>query len=157
MSRRWRCAVIGTGTVGEWHMRAIPNVAGCELAAVCDLKDPNARRALDKNSVRVPVYTTAAEMYEKEKLDAVHICTPSGNHRGPAMEAMQRGLCVVVEKPMEIQPERIDEMDATAKKQGVRLAGIFQNRWSGANQAIKKAMDEGRFGRLAWAGSFTPW
>jgi UDP-N-acetyl-2-amino-2-deoxyglucuronate dehydrogenase len=143
--------------VGEWHVRAIPKIAGCELAAVCDLQDPNARRALDKNSLQVPVYTNAAEMYDKAKLDAVHICTPSGNHQGPATEAMRRGLCVIVEKPMEIRPERIDEMGATAKKHGVRLAGIFQNRWSPANQAIKRAMVEGRFGKLAWAGSFTPW
>jgi UDP-N-acetyl-2-amino-2-deoxyglucuronate dehydrogenase len=158
MARIWRCAVIGTGTVGEWHVRVLPKIPGCELAAICDLAEPNARRALDKNKLgNVPVYTDAAEMYRKEKIDSVHICTPSGEHQGPAAIAMEHGKHVVVEKPMEIVPERIDQMVATAKKCGVRVAGIFQNRWSPANRAIKQAMDEGRFGKLSWAGSFTPW
>jgi len=157
MSRQWRCAVIGTGMVGEWHVRAIPKIAGCELVAICDVHDPNARRALDKNNTSVPIYNDVMEMYKKEKIDAVHICTPSGNHQEPAALAMQHGKCVIVEKPMEIYPDRIDAMVETAKKNGVHVAGIFQNRWHPANQAIKRAMDEGRFGKLAWAGSITPW
>jgi predicted dehydrogenase len=76
---------------------------------------------------------------------------------GPAMLAMKHGKYVIVEKPMEIQTERIDRMTEEAKKQGVKLAGIFQNRWNEANQAIRQARIDGRFGRLSWAGSFTPW
>jgi UDP-N-acetyl-2-amino-2-deoxyglucuronate dehydrogenase len=158
MLRQWRCAVVGTGVVGEWHVRTIPKVAGCELVAVCDVAEPNAKRALDKNNLgQVPLYTDAAEMYRKEKIDAVHICTPSGDHQDPAATAMELGKHVIVEKPMEIYPDRIDAMVETARKNGVHLAGIFQNRWHPANRAIKKAMEEGRFGKLAWAGSFTPW
>jgi len=158
MPRQWRCAVVGTGMVGEWHVKTLPKIPGCELVAICDFHETNGQKALAKNNLdSVPIYTNAEEMYRKEKIDAVHVCTPSGDHQGPAMMAMQRGKFVVVEKPMEIHPGRIDEMVETAKKNGVRLAGIFQNRWSPANQAIKKAVEEGRFGRLAWAGSFTPW
>jgi predicted dehydrogenase len=158
MARQWRCAVIGTGTVGEWHVKTLPKIAGCTLVAVCDTAEPNARRALTKNELGdIPIYTDAREMYKREKIDAVHVCTPSGDHQGPATAAMEEGKCVIVEKPMEIKPRRIDAMNAAAKKNGVRLAGIFQNRWHPANQAIKAAMVEGRFGKLAWAGSFTPW
>jgi UDP-N-acetyl-2-amino-2-deoxyglucuronate dehydrogenase len=158
MDRQWRCAVVGTGTVGEWHVRVLPKIPGCQLVAVCDTSEPNAARALDKNKLgSVPLYTDAKQMYLKEKIDAVHVCTPSGDHQGPATHAMQEGKHVVVEKPMEIHPERIDQMIETAKKHGVRLAGIFQNRWNPANRAIKSAMDEGRFGKLAWAGAITPW
>jgi len=158
MTRQWRCAVIGTGTVGEWHVKTLPKLPGCTLVAVCDVKEPNAKKALDKNKLDgVPVYTDVREMYRKEKIDAVHVCTPSGHHQEPVTLAMEEGKNVIVEKPMEIYPERIDQMVEASKKLGVRLAGIFQNRWSPANRAIKQAMDEGRFGKLAWAGSFTPW
>src|ERR1700728_2322578 len=117
MARQWRCAVVGTGVVGEWHVRTIPKVAGCELVAGCDVTEPNAKRALDKNKLgSVPLYTNPLEMYEKEKIDAVHICTPSGDHLGPSMMAMERGKSVVVEKPMEIQTDRIDQMNVEAKK-----------------------------------------
>jgi predicted dehydrogenase len=113
--------------------------------------------ALAKNKLEAPVYTDIAEMYRKEKIDAVHICTPSGDHKGPAIDAMEQGKFVVVEKPMEIEPQRIDQMIEAAKKHGVKLAGIFQNRWNEANRAIRDAIAQGRFGRIAWAGSFTPW
>jgi predicted dehydrogenase len=71
--------------------------------------------------------------------------------------AIESGRNVIVEKPIEIKLDRIDRMIETAKKHNVKLAGIFQNRWNSANRTIKDAVDEGRFGRLAWAGCFTPW
>ena len=157
MSRNFRVAVIGTGTVGEWHVRTIPKLPNCQLVAVCDLENTKGREAIDKNKMNVPIYTDAAEMYRKEQIDAVHICTPSGDHQGPATAAMEQGKYVIVEKPMEIQTDRIDQMVDTAKKYNVKLAGIFQNRWNEANRAIRDAVQQNRFGRIAWAGSFTPW
>jgi UDP-N-acetyl-2-amino-2-deoxyglucuronate dehydrogenase len=157
MSRTWRCAVVGTGTVGEWHVRTLPKLPNCQLVAVCDLETAKGRKALEKSNLTAPVYTSMEEMFRKEQIDVTHICTPSGEHMGPAMLAMREGKHVVVEKPMEIHPDRIDEMVEASKKYGVKLAGIFQNRWNDANRAIRDARIAGRFGRLAWAGSFTPW
>jgi predicted dehydrogenase len=126
--------------------------------AVCDVVPEQAKKALEKhNRIGLPIYTDATEMLKKEKLDAVHVCTPSGDHQGPAELAMNHGKYVVTEKPMEIHLDRIDHMVEVAKKNGVKLAGIFQNRWNPANRAIRQAVQDGRFGRIAWAGSFTPW
>jgi UDP-N-acetyl-2-amino-2-deoxyglucuronate dehydrogenase len=157
MSRTWRIAVVGTGVVGELHVRSMMKLPNCRLVSVCDLETDKGRKALDKNKLSVPVYTDLQEMLRKEKLDSVHVCTPSGDHKGPVITALEHGLNVLVEKPMEIQPERIDEMIAVAKKKGVKLAGIFQNRWNDANRALRQAVQEGRFGKIAWAGVFTPW
>ena len=157
MAREWRCAVVGTGTVGEWHVRTLANLPGCKLVAVCDVKEARLKAAVEKNGIAATHYTDALELYRREQIDAVHICTPSGDHMGPAITAMQHGKYVVVEKPMEIHLDRIDKMVEASEKYKVRLAGIFQNRWNEANLAIKQAVDAGRFGRLAWAGSFTPW
>jgi UDP-N-acetyl-2-amino-2-deoxyglucuronate dehydrogenase len=157
MSRQWRYAVIGTGVVGEMHVRSMKKLGDCHLAAVCDLESEKGRKALDKNSVTCPIYTNLEEMLGKEKLDSVHVCTPSGDHKGPAITAMKAGANVLVEKPMEILPERIDEMVDAAKKHGVKLAGIFQNRWNEANIALRNAVQQERFGKISWAGVFTPW
>ena len=63
MARQWRCAVVGTGMVGEWHVRTIPNLAGAKLVAVCDVAPERAKGALAKNRVEgVPIYTDQAEM-----------------------------------------------------------------------------------------------
>jgi UDP-N-acetyl-2-amino-2-deoxyglucuronate dehydrogenase len=157
MSRQWRIAIIGTGVVGELHMRSMQKLPHLRLAAVCDIDIHKGRKALDQTALSVPIYTDLREMLRKEKLDSVHVCTPSGDHQGPAILAMEHGLNVVVEKPMEILPQRVDEIIETAKKRGVKLAGIFQNRWNDANRILRDAVRENRFGKIAWAGIFTPW
>jgi predicted dehydrogenase len=156
MAKQWRCAVIGTGVIGTMHVGMLSKMPNCQLVSVCDIDMNQGRKALDKHKLSVPIYTDLTEMLRKEKLDAVHVCTPSGDHKDPSIAAMRRGLNVICEKPMEILPERVDEMIEASKKQGVKLAGIFQYRWSEANVAIRDAIKQGRFGRLAWAGAFTP-
>jgi predicted dehydrogenase len=158
MAKTWRCAVVGTGVVGEWHVRLIPQLPNAQLVALCDLKPEKAKAALEKNKLaEVPIYSDLSEMLKKEQIDVVHVCTPSGEHMTAAMTAMEAGKNVISEKPLEIHLDRIDRMIETAKKCNVRLAGIFQNRWNPANRALKQAAVEGRYGRIAWAGCFTPW
>lgn len=158
MARQWRCAVVGTGVVGEWHVRTIPTVPSAKLVAVCDADPSKTAAALEKNKFTgIPQYTDVRQMLDKEQLDVVHVCTPSGAHLEPSLAAIEAGKNVVLEKPLEIHTDRIDQMIEAANKHGVRIAGIFQNRWNEANRALKAAADEGRFGRIAWAGSFTPW
>jgi predicted dehydrogenase len=158
MSRKWNVAVVGTGVVGEWHVRIVPKLPNCSLVAVCDIVPEKARAALDKHKVTgVPIYSDLRDMLRKEKIDVVHVCTPSGAHFDPVMAAFEAGKNVICEKPLEIELGRIDHMIAAARSAGVRIAGVFQNRWNDANRAIKSAAEEGRFGKLAWAGCFTPW
>ena len=159
MSRHWKAAVVGTGVVGEWHVRTIPKLPDCTLVAVCDVKPEKAGKALEKNGLTgVPIYSDVGEvLHNHPELDVVHVCTPSGDHYTPVVACLEAGKNVICEKPLEIQLDRIDRMIETSRRTGSRLAAIFQNRWNEANRAIKGAMDEGRFGRLAWAGSFTPW
>jgi UDP-N-acetyl-2-amino-2-deoxyglucuronate dehydrogenase len=157
MPRTWRYAIVGTGVVGELHIRSLASVPECQLVAVCDLETFKGKSALDKNKITVPIYTDLKEMLTREKLDSVHICTPSGDHMNPTITAMQHGVNVIVEKPMEILPDRIDAMYAASKKHNVKLAGIFQNRWNDANRVIHHAVQQNRFGRVSWVGVFTPW
>lgn len=156
--KTWRSAVVGTNVVGVTHIRAITAAPMCELAAVCDLVPARARAALDQlNLPGVPVYESITEMLRQQKLDVVHICTPSGAHLETALESIRAGVNVICEKPLEVNLDRCDQMLEAAQKQGVRVGGIFQYRWNEANAAIHRAAQEGRFGRIAWAGSFTPW
>lgn len=158
MSRQWRCAVIGANTVGQTHIRVIPRLGNATLVAVCDTRPSNAQAALEKaGQSGVPVYERAAEMMAREQIDVLVVATPSGLHGEHCLLAIDRGVHVICEKPLEIALDRIDHVIEAAGKRGVRLATIYQNRWNEANRAIKHAADEGRFGRVAWAGCFTPW
>ena len=93
MSRQWRYAIIGTGVVGELHIRSMAKVPNCHLVAVCDLESQKGRGALDKNKVTVPIYTDLAEMLRKEKLDSAH---PRVVLRDTFRQCAIGAICVVV-------------------------------------------------------------
>jgi predicted dehydrogenase len=146
--------------VGSTHVRVIPQMKSARLVALCDHHQDRATDALRKAEVPagdVKVFREMDEMLRSVDVDVVHLATPSGTHRDIAAAAMAAGKHVICEKPLEIKVERVDAMIEASKKYGVRLAGIFQNRWNEANRALKAAADEGRFGTVSWAGCFTPW
>jgi UDP-N-acetyl-2-amino-2-deoxyglucuronate dehydrogenase len=158
VARQWRCAVVGTGMVGSTHVKVLPSIAAAKMVAVCDHKPENAQNALKKAEVSgVPIYSDLGEMLRREKIDVIHLATPSGAHMEPALVAIEAGVNVICEKPLEISLERADRIIAAAKAKNVRVAGIFQNRWKPENRALRQAAEEGRFGKVAWAGAFTPW
>jgi predicted dehydrogenase len=96
-------------------------------------------------------------LLRKEQIDVVHIATPSGVHMEPALEAIEAGVNVICEKPLEITLDRADRIIEAAAKKNVKVACIFQNRWKPENRAIRQAAEQNRFGKVTWAGSFTPW
>src|SRR4051794_32811406 len=115
MAKQWRCAVLGAGGGGEWDVRVITQLPKTTLGAVCDVSGDNAKKAFDKNNLSgIPVYKDLATMLKSEKLDVVHICTPSGFHLEPALAVLNAGVNVISEKPLEIALDRIDKMIETA-------------------------------------------
>jgi predicted dehydrogenase len=158
MVKQWRAAVIGTSTVGHTHVKVLSQLENTKLVAVCDLNPERAKAALERHGISgVPIYTDQAEMHAKHELDVVNIATPSGFHLQSALTAFERRCNVIVEKPLEIRLDHIDQMIDAARRNGARLAYISQNRWQEANRALHDAAAEGRFGRVAYAACFTPW
>jgi len=89
--------------------------------------------------------------------DVLHVCTPSGAHLEPTVAAAERGVDVLCEKPLEITTERIDEMVAAAEAAGIRLGGIFNQRFNPVVRQLHEAASEGRFDELAVANAYVPW
>jgi predicted dehydrogenase len=90
-------------------------------------------------------------------LDIVTICTPSGFHLEPALEVAEARKHLIVEKPLEITLERCDKIIDACQKNNVKLAGIFQSRFSDVARVIKKTLDEGRFGKLVLGDAYVKW
>src|SRR5688572_15840266 len=137
MSKRWRCAVVGVNTVGKTHVHVLSHLPNTELVALCDVHPDRAQSALERADISpgsVRIYTSQSEMHAREDLDVVTVATPSGDHLPPTMLAMDAGAHVIVEKPVEIQLDRIDRMNARAAELGRRLAYISQNRWNDAHR-----------------------
>jgi predicted dehydrogenase len=96
-------------------------------------------------------------MLDREKLEVVNICTPSGDHREHACQVMRSGRHVIVEKPIEITLPAIDEMLRVQREMGVKLAVISQHRFDPATQQVHKLLEEQAFGRLVLGNMLVPW
>ena len=158
MAKTWKHAVVGCGVIGEWHLAVLDYLSQCQPVAACDVDPAAAAACLQKAGVDLPPYATLGGLLDAHPdVEVVHVCTPSGDHHPVALEAMRRGKHVICEKPLDITLDKIDLMNSAADQNGVRLAGIFQNRYRGEMTALRKASEEKRFGTLAFAGCYTPW
>lgn len=155
MTEKIRFGLVGCGVIGPMHAEAITSLPDAELSAVADLVIERAQRLAAKYGARA--YPDMDEMLAREQLDVVTICTPSGMHGEHACRAMCAGCHVIVEKPMEIRLEAIDEMLRVQQEHSVKLAVISQHRFDPAAQQVRALIDEGAFGRLVLGHAQIPW
>ena len=150
-----RIAIIGIGAVAEKHAAAIAEIERAELVAASCRTEEKGRRFAERHGCRW--YADPAGMLDAERPDAVTVCTPSGAHFEPVALAAKRGVHVLCEKPLEITTRRVDRMREAAEEAGIRLGGIFPQRYNPACEAVHAAAREGRFGSLAQTSAYVPW
>lgn len=148
--------IIGCGRIAYKHAEAIKNNEKANLLYVCDIIE---ERAVDyKNKYGAEEYfTDYYEMLKRSDLDAVNICTPSGIHAEMGIAAANAGKHVIVEKPMALSLKDADELINACDENGVKLAVCFQNRFNPPVQKLRKALEEGRFGKLTHASAVVRW
>ena len=140
--------ILGCGTIGAVHAKAIIETEGAKLISVCDSdKERRERYSADFSAKPVQDYE---EMLRDPEIDAVSICTPSGMHKDQAIAALRHGKHVILEKPMALTAEDAKEVCYEAKKSGKQLSIVFQMRFEKDIQYIKKVIDEGLLGRLTF-------
>lgn len=147
--------IIGTGMISGFHAKAIQDMTGGELVGAAGRCIEKAEAFSAEHGIRA--FASVEEMLAQDTIDIVTIATASGAHFEPAMAAIEAGKHVVVEKPLEITVDRIDQMTAAAKAQGVSLSAILNRRFHPAMEAFKQALDEERFGRLTSASAYVKW
>lgn len=156
MMNNIKFGLIGCGRISAKHFEAIAQIENAEIISCCDIIEKKAREASEKYNVKT-YYKNYKKMLATEKLDAVLICTPSGLHPQMGIEAANRKIHVVTEKPMAITLESADELVNTCDLNEVELFVVKQNRLNPSIQLLKKAIDKGRFGRLFSANATVRW
>jgi predicted dehydrogenase len=150
-------AIVGCGMIAGFHARALAEVSGARLVGLVSRNPANAKRLVDSLGLTCEIYTDLTPALARVDLDAVIVTTPSGAHMEPALLAAQAGKHVVVEKPLEITLDRCDRIIEACERNRVQLCTIFPSRFGPANQALKAAVDKGRFGRLTLAETTCKW
>jgi UDP-N-acetyl-2-amino-2-deoxyglucuronate dehydrogenase len=158
MTRPLGFAIVGCGMIARFHARALREVSGTRVVALVSRQHGNAEKVLaETNTPRCEIYSDLDSALSQPDLDVVIITTPSGNHLEPAVAAARAGKHVVVEKPLEITPERCDAIIDACGQAGVKLCTIFPSRFADANMELKKAVEAGRFGKLTLGETTCKW
>ena len=152
-------ALIGCGRISINHLIAAHNNT-LEVVGLCDIQRQHIDTLIKKCNFDVssfPVFDDYNEMIVETKPDVVAIATESGKHAKIAIDCLKRGINVIVEKPMAMSIDDAQKMIDEAKKHGVKICVCHQNRFNNAVIATKRALNEGRFGKLSHASICVRW
>ena len=147
IDRKIKVGLVGCGRISKNHFNAIARLSNdFELTAICDNQTSALQRATSEH--KVPGYSDVLTMFEKEKLDLVTLCTPSGFHAQHAILAAKNNINIISEKPMATNYHDGLDMVNACDKAKVRLFVVKQNRLNTTLQLLKRAVDEKRFGQI---------
>lgn len=149
--------VLGLG-IGKTHVTSALKAEGCKFVAICDSDEEVLNKVGDDNGIDPSNrYTRFEDMLQRSDIELMSICTPSGVHMEHSVQALRAGKHVLVEKPIEIQLDRIDEMNRVAEEENRYLGCVFQNRLSPGNRKIKETIESGRMGKLITCNFHLKW
>ena len=141
-----RFAIIGCGRIAERH--AIHIHAYGQLVAVCDVVQTKAIAIATKYEA-VCFFQPEELLSAKLEIDVIVICTPNGLHAQHAIQALNKGFHVLVEKPMALSKMDCERMIDSANKSGKQLFTVVQNRFNPPVMAVKKALTQNAFEKIS--------
>ncbi len=151
-----RFGIVGAGAISGAHVRALRSLADkAECIAVADIR-PEAAQTL-AGAVGAKAYDSLEAMLAAEWLDVVDLCTPPDVHASGAVKAMRAGCDVIVEKPADVSVAATDRIIAAARETGRKATVVSQHRFDPATLVVKKAIDDGRLGKLTRVAAQVRW
>lgn len=154
-------ALIGCGRISTNHIAAAVR-NGFDIVAVCDILPEKMEELLAKHDLAVDAsiarYADYREMLaEHPELELVSVATESGKHAAIALDCIDAGVNVIIEKPMAMSMADADEIIRRSEERGVLVSACHQNRFNVAVQKTRAALEAGRFGRLSHGSIHVRW
>lgn len=151
-------ALIGCGRISVNHIAAA-QANKLEIVAVSDVlpEKMDEKKAKFGLGVGTKSYINYKEMLAEKKPELVAICTESGEHARIALDCIDAGCHVIIEKPIALSLDDADAIIRCAKERGVKVCTSHQNRFNKAIQKIREALEEGRFGKMFYGTAHIRW
>lgn len=153
-------ALIGCGRIAMNHIKAAVNNK-LQIIAVCDLDPEKMEMILGKNGLQtdqnISRFTDYKDMIEKVRPELISIATESGKHAEIALYCIEKGINLIIEKPMAMSISDANHIIELAEKKGVKVSACHQNRFNVAIQELRKAIESGRFGKLSHGSIHVRW
>ena len=138
--KKVKFAVIGTGHIGKRHAEMVLRNPNAELVSLSDIKP---KKELGLDSFDVPFYEDYKKMLSTEKeIDVVCICTPNGLHSDMAIDAINAGNHVVIEKPIGLSKAKCENVIYKALQKHKQVFAVMQNRYSPPSVWLKEIVDQ---------------
>lgn len=154
-----RTAVVGAGTVSETHLSGLSACPRTELVAIADLDGEAARAAARRHAITP--YTDLDHMLDSESPEWLHVCTPVRTHRDIAVTALDRGIPVLVEKPVTETVRAVEDIADAAARNDVPASVVHNHLFGPAVRAARERVAAGELGTiravdLLYTGSTRP-
>lgn len=136
-------SVIGFGRIGQRHAKIVNEFEGAKLVSVTDV-DENKFKAKEGLGLNVPGYLGIDEFLKNDqgKTQVVTIATPNGFHTDYAVQCLEAGYHVVIEKPMGLSIEECEKVIDAELRSGRQVFVVKQNRYSPPSEWLKKVVSE---------------
>ena len=150
-------AIIGCGRISSNHIAAaLENKL--EIVALCDIDETKMNNTIYYFELeKAKKYTDYKEMLQVEKPELVAICTESGKHGQIALDCIDLGVNLIIEKPIALSLEEADMIIEKAKEKNIKVSACHQNRFNKSIQKIREAIENNRFGKLLYGTAHIRW
>lgn len=154
-------ALIGCGRISTNHIKAAVNNK-LDIVAVCDIDEQHMQSLLEKHGLEndgsIRHYTDYRELVrENSNVELISIATESGLHAEIAIYCIEQGINVIIEKPMAMSMADADRIIQLSEEKHVKVSACHQNRFNIAVQEMRKALENGRFGKLSHGSVHVRW
>ena len=150
-----KAAIIGYGCIGPNHAGGIFDTEYGEIYAICDNQKDRADRGAEKYGCIA--YYDIKDVLKDENVDVVHICTPHYLHKDMAIAALAANKDVVLEKPLAMNREELEELMEAEKASERKVCVMFQNRKNDAILKLKELVETEAYGKIVSNSGFMTW
>ena len=147
MQSKFKIGIVGIGKIFVKHLNAL-NKLNEFYDIKCACENDMDKILKNKNTLGIPIYNHIEEMVDKQSLDLVSLCTPSGIHAEQTIFLSKKKINVITEKPIATNIENADDMITSCKQNQVSLFVVKPLRYNRVVNLVKKALSENRFGKI---------
>ncbi|MBA84248.1 NAD-dependent epimerase/dehydratase family protein [Thalassobius sp. S69A] len=147
MSAGIKVGLIGAGYIATWHADAVQACPDAQLSCICDVSATAAKGLAQ--GYGIAAYTSVEDMIASGTVQAVHILTPPHLHHPIALQCIEAGLHVIVEKPVALSAAETQEITEAAKARGVQFAAGHNFLGVPSYQRLKTAVQAGDLGKVS--------
>jgi predicted dehydrogenase len=141
-----KTAVVGGGTVSTRHLTGLERNPRVDLVAICDIDRDRAQTLATRYGIKA--YFDMDEMLREESLDWVHICTSVQTHRDLSIKAIEAGCDVLIEKPVTLTVEEVEDIERAAAEHGVIVSVVRNHLFSYKVREVLERIEAGELGKL---------